>query len=596
MQAPDTFGRLLAAGITSWIGLQTIVNLGAVTGLLPITGRAAAAALLRRHRARRDARRDRRARERRARGERRAGEGEAGPGADAPRPGRRGREGRDRRRRHGRHVFPAVALADRLAEARRRVDVRRVLLRTGGDARAGAGYVFHGSRRRRCGESVSVARARAPFVACVGRAALPAARDRRRRRGGHGRLRQRARGPRGPARARPVVLHEQNAVPGLANRVLARGRASVGDHRSRMQPPASRSGSRVGVTGDPVRAASARCRRRGRRSRPRRGRRSTSMRDRRPSSCSAAARARSTSTETIAGAIDAWPIDATCSCSCSPGPTSSRWWSGAAARRRCACGCALAFLDRMELAYAVADLAVAASGRDEHRRDDRLRGPMILVPYPYATENHQEANARELERAGAAERQPDADLSPDGARRVVSWTSWTTTLAASAMARAARGVGAARRRRAARRARAGGRPMTSTRRRRAASRRSRAHARRGRLGPSDRGGRGRHAEPRPAFLARGIAVTRLRHEGLAGARASSGARRRRVGRSRCRAARHARRRRDLERDRRPRTPSSPRPARRASRSGLGSRRSRPSPPGIGRSRWRARTARPPRPR
>jgi cell division protein FtsW len=38
VRAPDTFGRLLAAGITSWIGLQTIVNLGAVTGVLPITG------------------------------------------------------------------------------------------------------------------------------------------------------------------------------------------------------------------------------------------------------------------------------------------------------------------------------------------------------------------------------------------------------------------------------------------------------------------------------------------------------------------------------------------------------------------------------
>jgi cell division protein FtsW len=38
MSAPDTFGRLLAAGITGWIGLQTLVNLGAVTGLSPITG------------------------------------------------------------------------------------------------------------------------------------------------------------------------------------------------------------------------------------------------------------------------------------------------------------------------------------------------------------------------------------------------------------------------------------------------------------------------------------------------------------------------------------------------------------------------------
>jgi cell division protein FtsW len=34
----EPFGRLLAAGITGWIGLQTLVNLGTVTGLLPVTG------------------------------------------------------------------------------------------------------------------------------------------------------------------------------------------------------------------------------------------------------------------------------------------------------------------------------------------------------------------------------------------------------------------------------------------------------------------------------------------------------------------------------------------------------------------------------
>jgi len=38
LHATDTFGRLLAAGIAAWIGLQTVINLGAVTGLLPITG------------------------------------------------------------------------------------------------------------------------------------------------------------------------------------------------------------------------------------------------------------------------------------------------------------------------------------------------------------------------------------------------------------------------------------------------------------------------------------------------------------------------------------------------------------------------------
>jgi cell division protein FtsW len=37
-RAPDAFGRLLAGGIVSWLGLQVVVNLGAVTGLLPVTG------------------------------------------------------------------------------------------------------------------------------------------------------------------------------------------------------------------------------------------------------------------------------------------------------------------------------------------------------------------------------------------------------------------------------------------------------------------------------------------------------------------------------------------------------------------------------
>jgi cell division protein FtsW len=37
-KAPDRFGFLLAGGITGWMGLQAIVNMGAVTGILPITG------------------------------------------------------------------------------------------------------------------------------------------------------------------------------------------------------------------------------------------------------------------------------------------------------------------------------------------------------------------------------------------------------------------------------------------------------------------------------------------------------------------------------------------------------------------------------
>ena len=37
-QAPDTFGRLLATGITTWFCVQAFVNIGAVVGILPITG------------------------------------------------------------------------------------------------------------------------------------------------------------------------------------------------------------------------------------------------------------------------------------------------------------------------------------------------------------------------------------------------------------------------------------------------------------------------------------------------------------------------------------------------------------------------------
>ena len=37
-RAPDSFGRMLAAGITSWFSLQAIVNIGGVLGVLPITG------------------------------------------------------------------------------------------------------------------------------------------------------------------------------------------------------------------------------------------------------------------------------------------------------------------------------------------------------------------------------------------------------------------------------------------------------------------------------------------------------------------------------------------------------------------------------
>ncbi|MEO6121890.1 MAG: putative lipid II flippase FtsW [Acidimicrobiales bacterium] len=38
LRAPDLFGMLLAAGVTAWITTQAVVNIGAVTAVLPVTG------------------------------------------------------------------------------------------------------------------------------------------------------------------------------------------------------------------------------------------------------------------------------------------------------------------------------------------------------------------------------------------------------------------------------------------------------------------------------------------------------------------------------------------------------------------------------
>ncbi|MEA1909655.1 MAG: putative lipid II flippase FtsW, partial [Patescibacteria group bacterium] len=37
-RAPDSFGRLLAIGITTWVGWQAVMNIGAIIGLIPLTG------------------------------------------------------------------------------------------------------------------------------------------------------------------------------------------------------------------------------------------------------------------------------------------------------------------------------------------------------------------------------------------------------------------------------------------------------------------------------------------------------------------------------------------------------------------------------
>ncbi|MCJ7826139.1 FtsW/RodA/SpoVE family cell cycle protein, partial [Patescibacteria group bacterium] len=38
MRTKEGFGRLLALGISSWIGLQSMINIAAISALIPLTG------------------------------------------------------------------------------------------------------------------------------------------------------------------------------------------------------------------------------------------------------------------------------------------------------------------------------------------------------------------------------------------------------------------------------------------------------------------------------------------------------------------------------------------------------------------------------
>ncbi|MEE9442773.1 MAG: undecaprenyldiphospho-muramoylpentapeptide beta-N-acetylglucosaminyltransferase [candidate division Zixibacteria bacterium] len=68
------------------------------------------------------------------------------------------------------------------------------------------------------------------------------------------------------------------------------------------------------------------------------------------------------------------------------------------------------FSKDMELVYAAADIAIARAGALTIAELTACGIPAILIPYPYATANHQDYNAREIKKAGAAEVIADKDI------------------------------------------------------------------------------------------------------------------------------------------------------------------------------------------
>lgn len=74
---------------------------------------------------------------------------------------------------------------------------------------------------------------------------------------------------------------------------------------------------------------------------------------------------------------------------------------------------AVPYLDRMDLAYAAADLVVSRAGAATVAELATTGVPAVLVPYPHAPGDHQTHNARVLTDAGAAVLLPDAETTAE---------------------------------------------------------------------------------------------------------------------------------------------------------------------------------------
>lgn len=70
------------------------------------------------------------------------------------------------------------------------------------------------------------------------------------------------------------------------------------------------------------------------------------------------------------------------------------------------------FIEDMAGAYAWADLVVCRAGATTVSELAVARRPAVLIPFPHAADNHQEANARALVQAGAARMVREAELTP----------------------------------------------------------------------------------------------------------------------------------------------------------------------------------------
>ncbi|BBL72241.1 UDP-N-acetylglucosamine--N-acetylmuramyl-(pentapeptide) pyrophosphoryl-undecaprenol N-acetylglucosamine transferase [Methylogaea oryzae] len=192
---------------------------------------------------------------------------------------------------------------------------------------------------------------------------------------------------------RPLVIHEQNRVPGTTNRMLSRLAKAVLEAFPGSFPPAV--GARC--TGNPLRGNIVAL----------------------PAK-SASDADRPLRVLVLGGSLGAKALNELLpeAAAAAGVPLDLRHQTGGAllddTRRRYAdkgvTARVEAFIDDMAAAYAWADLAVCRAGAMTVSELCAAGLPALLVPFPYAIDDHQTANARYLVDAGAAELMPQASL------------------------------------------------------------------------------------------------------------------------------------------------------------------------------------------
>jgi UDP-N-acetylglucosamine--N-acetylmuramyl-(pentapeptide) pyrophosphoryl-undecaprenol N-acetylglucosamine transferase len=210
----------------------------------------------------------------------------------------------------------------------------------------------------------------------------------------------------------PLVVHEQNAVPGLANRVAARWARAVALSFAESGRHFPRRASTV-LTGNPVRDRVLQVRQR-RDELRREGLEELGLEaDRRTVVAFGGSQGAVRVNGAVAGACGLLSSRADLQVLLLSGPANEEAARAAMPRGGDLLVRVAGFVERIELAYACADLMVTRAGATTIAEVSACGLPAVLVPYPYATGRHQEANARALERAGGATLIADADLSPD---------------------------------------------------------------------------------------------------------------------------------------------------------------------------------------